>query len=159
VSYSATLGEGHVAFIRTPEGLDVTVCDRLELGLRQQQRVRAIGGMSVGQSRPPVLATFDRLYEPNSIRYLIAAEDLEIEARWEQLGSAFWMDARAPSLLPDEDIVSVFREARAGRVLVGGRPVGGSPFPDSRWVPKLGRTFSSCHAALGEVRIRARLLS
>lgn len=153
VSYSPELGEGNVAYLRTADGGDLCLGDSLELARRQSRRLATIGGADYGRSEP-VAASFSRQYGRDEILVRIAAPGIEIAIAWERLRPGFWLDADAPALLPDEDIYAVFREAEAARVVVNGRTLPGLPFPDERWVPKVGRALSSCHAALAEVRVR-----
>lgn len=158
IAYSASLGAGHVAFIRvhaTPAGpWSATLTDDLEVGSRQQARLAAMGDDRMERSGPPSLARFEREpYGQDGFGFRIETADRRIHARWDQLTEPVWVDGRGGGLSDDEDISAVF--VRAGRATLGvnGMNVEGAPFDDDVWVPKLGRKFSSAHGAFAEVRV------
>ena len=157
IAYSATLGAGHVALLRVddpPGALDLVLTDAPEVGRRMQQRLAAMGHRDVDLRRPPTEATFlRRPAGPDGLGFVIDWPSHTVEARWVDPDPPFWMLAPAPDLTDDEDIWSVFLEARRASVTIDGRAVAGEPFSDDAWVPKVGRALSSAHAALSEVRV------
>jgi hypothetical protein len=131
-----------------------TLTDDPGLGLRQQERLRAMGDERMVRAGPPQLARFEREpYDPNGFGYRIHSDLGEIHARWEDPGDPFWVDGQSGRFSPTEDIWAMFVGARRASLRVGDVRAPGDPFDDVVWVPKLGRSLSSAHGAFAEVRV------
>jgi hypothetical protein len=158
IAYSASLGAGHVAVLEVPAWPTARetaiLTDDLELGRRQQDRLRAMGDERMGRSGPPRIATFTREpYGPDGFGFRIATDGHAIRARWEDLGAPFWVDGQGGGFSDHEDIWAMFVGARRATVTVDGDAVPGTPFDDDVWLSKLGRSLSSAHGAFAEVRV------
>lgn len=157
IAFSASLGAGIVALLRVDdaeENLDLVLTDHPVVAARMQERLTRMGHGEVDLGKPAVPATFlRRPFGPSGLGFDIGWGSHVVEARWLDTAAPFWMVAPAPDLTPDEDIWSVFVEAQSASLSVDGRLVAGQPYQDDAWVPKLGRTLSSAHAALSEVRV------
>jgi len=158
ITYSASLGAGHVAILDVAAGSDerssVTLTDDLGLGRRQQDRLRAMGDERLVRAGPPRMAGFTReAYGPAGFGFRIDSDGLEIRARWEDLEPPFWVDGQGGGFSDREDIWAMFVGARRATLTIGGIAVPGAPFDDPVWVPKLGRSLSSAHGAFAEVRV------
>jgi hypothetical protein len=156
ITYSASLGPGHVAIVDVPAaGLVATLADAPGLGERQQARLLGIGEPRAALRRPPLAATFERLpYGPDGFGFRIATADHRIEARWEATDDPFWVDGQNGGFHDSEDIWALMVDARRARLIVDGVETAGAPFEDPAWQDKLGRTFSSAHGAFAEVRVQ-----
>ena len=158
ITYSASLGPGHVAFLRGvgPDGEARTSCwsDDAGLGERMQARLRDMGGTGAELTGAVIPATFERHpFRAGGLGFTIRSADETVVARWEAAGQPFWMEGPAPDFSPTEDIWACFVEAHAASITIDGRPIAGEPYIDPVWLPKLGRALSSAHAALSEVRV------
>jgi hypothetical protein len=157
IAYSASLGAGHVALLRVDEPagtMNIVLSDAPAVAERMQERLLRMGHSEVDLDEPAVPATFTRQpFGSSGLGFVVGWDSHALEARWIDTEAPFWMIAPAPDLTPDEDIWSVFVEARSASLSIDGRPVAGQPFQDDAWVPKLGRPLSSAHAALSEVRV------
>jgi hypothetical protein len=157
ITYSATLGAGNVAFLRVDDpavDLDVALTDAPEVAARMQERLGRMGQTDVDRDRPPIEALFTRHRAgPDGFGFSISWQAHTMEARWIDPTLPFWMIAPAPDLKADEDIWALFVEAPRASLTVDGRPIAGEPFPDDVWVAKVGRSLSSAHVALSEVRV------
>lgn len=158
ITYSASLGAGHVALVEIPSvgagGLAATFSDDLGLGERQQARLRAMADDRAALREPPVLARFERLpYDTHGFGFRIASADHVIEARWETPDAPFWVDGQNGGFTEREDIWALMVGAPRAHLVVDGREVPGVPFEDDVWTPKLGRPLSSAHGAFAEVRV------
>ncbi len=157
IGFSVTLEAGHVALLRVPSvGVDAVFTDRLELGRKMQARLRGMGNTWSMLQREPVL--LDRIVRDPWVDgwfgYRFAAPGLEVAARWADLETPFFAEGPAGNGFADtEDIWSLFVAARAATIEVNGVAAPGAPFDDDVWLPKLGRSVSSAHSALGETRI------
>jgi hypothetical protein len=158
IAYSRSLGAGHVALLEfhaPPVGpIAATLTDDLGLGLRQQERLRAMGDERMVRAGPAQLARFEREpYDPNGFGYRIHSDLGEVHARWDDPGDPFWVDGQGGGFSPTEDIWAMFVGARTATLTLDGVAVPGDPFDDDVWVPKLGRSVSSAHGAFAEVRV------
>lgn len=158
ITYSASLGAGHVALLRATgaEGTEVVLAlaDDEGLGRRMQARLRDLGGTGPELAVPVVAAEFERHpFLAGGLGFTIRSRAATVEARWEAAGRPFWVEAPAPDLAADEDIWACFVEAHAASITIDGRAIPGEPFVDLAWEPRLGRALSSAHAALAEVRV------
>jgi hypothetical protein len=158
IAYSKSLGAGHVALLEVhgaPAGpIAVTLTDDRGLGLRQQERLRAMGDERMVRTGAPQIARFEREpYGTDGFGYRIHAEIGEIRARWEEPEDPFWVDGQGGGFSPTEDIWAMFVEAPRASLTIGGVQVRGRPFDDDVWMPKLGRSLSSTHGAFAEVRV------
>jgi hypothetical protein len=158
ITYSASLGAGHVALAEIPSvgagGLAATFSDDLGLGERQQARLRAMGDERPALRQPPILARFERLpYDIDGFGFRIVSADHTIEARWETPDPPFWVDGQSGGFTVREDIWALMVGAPRAHLVVDGREVPGEPFEDDVWTPKLGRPLSSAHGAFAEVRV------
>ncbi len=158
IAYSRSLGAGHVALLEIdapPIGpRAATLTDDLGLGLRQQERLSAMGDERMARAGPPQLARFEREpYDPNGFGYRIHSDIGEIHARWDDPGDPFWVDGQGGAFSPTEDIWAMFVATRTATLTLDGVALPGVPFDDDVWVPKLGRSVSSAHAAFAEVRV------
>jgi hypothetical protein len=154
VAYSGELGGGHVCLLDIRDRPRVVLAEPVELGQRMQTRLRrmsAPGTATIVAVEPAAFvrhpATTDRL------RWTVEGQDTRVEARWEALEAPFWAEGRAPAFWAEEDIWACFVAAGSATVSVDGERMPGSPYDDPAWVPKLGRSLSSAHAALAEVRV------
>lgn len=158
IAYSKSLGAGHVALLEVPDApagpIAATLTDDPGLGLRQHERLRAMGDERMMRTGPPRLARFEREpYGSDGFGFRIHAEIGEVRARWEDPEAPFWVDGQGGGFSPTEDIWAMFVGARRASLTVGDIPVPGHPFEDDVWVPKLGRSLSSAHGAFAEVRV------
>jgi hypothetical protein len=158
ITYSRSLGAGHVALLELPVSpagpIAVTLTDDPGLGLRQQERLRSMGDERMMRTGSPRLARFEREpYGPGGFGYRIETELGEIHARWEAPEAPLWVDGQAGGFSDTEDIWAMFVGARRAGLTLAGVRVPGDPFEDDVWVPKLGRSLSSAHAAFAEVRV------
>ena len=156
ITYSASLGAGHVAIVEIPAaGLVAMLADAPGLGARQQQRLTGMGEPRAALRRRPVEATFERLpYGPDGFGFRIRTSDRLIEARWEATDPPFWVDGQNGGFHDSEDIWALMVGAHQARLIVDGVETAGAPFEDPEWQDKLGRTFSSAHGAFAEVRVQ-----
>jgi hypothetical protein len=161
ITYSASLGAGHVAIVEVPgsgaSGLAATFSDDIGLGGRQQARLRGMGDRRTALLPPPIAARFERLpYGADGFGFRISSSDHVIEARWEALDPPFWVDGQGGAFHASEDIWAMMVGAARARLSVDGQEIPGAPFEDDVWVPKLGRSLSSAHGAFAEVRVEPR---
>jgi len=159
IPWSRELGAGHVALLRmrTADGStnDVTLTDNPSLGRAQQEVLRGAGYSRVDLTSEPRPASFVRnpLREQEHVRYLISAPDLEIEARWDDLGEAIFAYGPAPQRPEAQRIWSMLFEAGTGTAWVNGFEVHGETYAMDNWVPWLGRPLHSAHVARGEILV------
>ena len=158
ITYSATLGAGHVAILEVPgtdgAGLIATLTDDPALGGRQQARLIAMGDRRAALRTPPIEARFERIpYTADGFGFNLSTADHRVEARWTELDPPFWVDGQGGGFSDIEDIWAMMVAARSARLTVDGVAVPGRPFEDDVWVPKLGRALSSAHGAFAEVRV------
>lgn len=161
IAYSASLGAGHVAIVEIPAStgspagpLAATFADSLELGRRQQERLRAMGDERSSRGGPPRLARFEREpYGPGGFGFRITSDGPELRARWEDPEAPFWVDGQGGGFSDREDIWAMFVGAGRASITVDDVAVPGAPFEDEVWRPKLGRPLSSAHGAFAEVRV------
>jgi hypothetical protein len=153
ITYSPTLGAGHVAVVEAGDLL-ATFSDDPGLGERQQARLVGMGDGRAALRRPPILASFERLpYGADGFGYRMSSDAHEIEARWEATDPPFWVDGQGGAFHAAEDIWAIMIGARRASLIIDGAAVPGVPFEDDVWVPKLGRSLSSAHGAFAEVRV------
>ena len=69
------------------------------------------------------------------------------------LDAPFFAEGPAPGFSDTEDIWSLFVGGWRASIVVNGVAAPGAPYDDDVWLPKLGRSVSSAHSALGETRI------
>lgn len=158
------VGRGRVALLRcdTPSGA-VERCFGETVGLaeRMQERLRAIrsaGGFvpTDGGGGVPAQAAISRLASSGDAeRWLIRSDDHEIVASWIDPEPAFWLSAPAPTFHPTRDYVTTMVGYRRAELVVDGTRIAGDPYVHELWKQRLGRPFSSCHAALAETAIDA----
>lgn len=158
ITYSASLGAGHVALVEAPSvggGFVATLTDDLGLGRRQQARLIGMGDPRAALRRPPIEASFERIaYWAGGFGFRLATDDHVIEAHWYETDPPFWVDGQNGGFHDSEDIWALMVGARRARLIVDGVETPGQPFEDEAWTPKLGRTLSSAHGAFAEVRIQ-----
>ena len=158
IAYSRSLGAGHVALLEVhdPEAgpIAATLTDDPGLGLRQQQRLLAMGDERMTRTGPALPARFEREpFDPSGFGFRIAAEIGEIRARWDAPEDPFWVDGQGGGFSETEDIWAMFVGAGKATLAVNGVRVAGAPYDDDVWLPKLGRSLSSAHGAFAEVRL------
>ena len=160
ITYSPSLGAGHVALVEVPgagpdgSGLAAILTDDLGLGARQQARLLGMGDTRAALREPPTLATFERLpFDAAGFGFRIASAEHRIEARWASPDPPFWVDGQGGAFHALEDIWALMVGAREAHLVVDGRETPGEPFEDDVWTPKLGRPLSSAHGAFAEVRV------
>ena len=158
IAYSPSLGAGHVALVEAAgiggAGLAATFTDDVDLGRRQQERLRAMGEGRAAIREAPVEARFERVpYGPNGFGFHLTSADHTIEARWDEPDLPFWVDGQNGGFHDSEDIWAMMVGASRARLIVDGQKVLGEPFEDDVWAPKLGRSLSSAHGAFSEVRV------
>lgn len=158
IAYSASLGAGHVAYLEVGDvngaPWRATLTDDLELGRRQQHRLAAMGDPRMLETGEPRIARFDREpYDAAGFGFRILTDDTVIHARWDDPDAPFWTDGQGGGFSDTEDIWAMFVGAPRAVITIDGAMAAGSPFDDEVWVPKLGRSLSSAHAAFAEVRV------
>jgi hypothetical protein len=159
IPWSREMGAGHVALVRYrgPDGdrSDMTLTDNLALGRAQQASLRSVGYARVDLSSEPRPASFQRspITEQDHVRYLISAQGLDMEARWDDLGEAIYAYGPAPQRPDSQRIWSVLFEAGGGTAVVNGAAVPGRTFAMDTWIPWLGRPLHSAHIARGEILV------
>jgi hypothetical protein len=156
ITYHREHGAGHVALIDIPSlGVDAVFTDRLDLGRAWQARLRGIGHTAAMLGRDPIVVTgFWR--DPlvgDSFGYRLRAPGIDFAARWWDLEPPFYAEGPNGGFSDTEDIWSLFVGARSASLVVNGVEAPGAPYDDDVWQPKLGRSVSSAHIALGETRI------
>ena len=158
------VGSGRVALLRvsTPAGvLDRCFGDTIDLAERMQRRLRGIrsdGGSvpAVGIEHPPLRASIRRIPSSGeSETWMIASAEHTISATWSAAEPAFWLSAPAPAFHPTRDYVTTMISYRRAELVVDGATIDGEPHDHAGWEQRLGRPFSSCHAALAETAIEA----
>ena len=159
ITYSPSLGAGHVAILEVPGaaggGLFATLTDDLGLGARQQARLVGMGDPRAALRQPPVETRFQRIpYGADGFGFHMRTHDHEIEARWEAPDPPFWVDGQNGGFHDLEDIWALMVGARRAALIVDGAEVPGAPFQDDVWTSKLGRPLSSAHGAFSEVRVQ-----
>jgi hypothetical protein len=158
IAYSPSLGAGHVALVEVPgigtAGLAATFTDDVDLGRRQQDRLRGMGEGRAAIRDAPVEARFERMpYGPDGFGFRITSTDRALEARWDAPDAPFWVDGQNGGFHDSEDIWAMMVGTRHARLIVDGHAIPGVPFDDDVWIPKLGRSLSSAHGAFSEVRL------
>jgi hypothetical protein len=154
IAWSPELGGGHVCLLDRRDRPRLVLADPVELGEGMQARLRAMGSPGAERPVPVIHASFERHPAGAAgLGWTIRAVSLTLEARWESLEPAAWVEGPAPAFWDREDIWACFIGATSASIVVDGVPIEGDPFEDPAWVPKLGRTLSSAHAALAEVRV------
>jgi hypothetical protein len=78
-----------------------------------------------------------------------------VSATWSAPESAFWLSAAAPAFHPTRDYVTTMIGYRRAALVVDGVAIDGQPYHHDVWQQRLGRQFSSCHAAWAETAIEA----
>ena len=154
VAWSPELGGGHVCLLDLPDGGRVVVAEPVALGRRMQARLAAMGFEPPGGPVPVAPGTFERSPASHEgLAWSVAFEGSHLEARWEDLEAPYWAQGPAPAFRAEEDIWACFVAARAASIRLDGRALPGAPWDDATWQPRLGRSLSSAHAALAEVRV------
>ena len=156
IAFSATLGAGRVALLRVPSaGVDAVFTDRLDLGRKMQARLLGMGTKLAMLEREPVILTDIRRdpWVAGWFGYRLRAIGWDVVARWDDLDPPFFAEGPNGGFSETEDIWSLFVSARTGSIQVNGVFAPGAAFDDDVWLPKLGRSVSSAHSALGETRI------
>lgn len=158
------VGSGRVALLRTETAdgvVDRCFGETVELAERMQQRLRRIraeGGAapSVGLDHDPLQADIRRvaISEPGD-HWLVESSDHVVSASWRYPEPAFWLSAPAPSFHPSHDYVTTMVSYGRADLVVDGLTIAGEPYEHADWEQRLGRPFSSCHAALSETAIGA----
>jgi hypothetical protein len=149
-------GAGRVALIDIPAaGVSAVFTDRRELGEAWIARLVGMGHAEPMFSRPPVVVhRFERdPWVDDSFGYRFEAPGIDFAARWFDLDTPFFAEGGGGGLSDTEDIWSLFVGARSAALAINGIVAPGAPYDDDAWLPKLGRTVSSAHSALGETRI------
>ena len=157
IAYSTEVGGGCVALLRVPSmGLDTVLADTEERGRRMQARLTGIGTTMPMLNGPVRRLTSVRRgpWENDGFAYHLDADGLRIEARWDDCEPPFYSEGPAPAFTEREDIWSVFVSARRASLIVNGVAAPGAPYDDDGWKPRLPRSVSSAHSALGETRLR-----
>jgi hypothetical protein len=156
IAFHREHGAGRVALVNVPAAsVDAVFTTRLDLGRAWQARLRAMGNADAMLSRDVVVVTgfWRDAWVGDGFGYRFRAPGVEFEARWTDLEPPFFADGSNGGFSDEEDITSLFVAARAATISVNGVTAPGTPFEDDAWLPRLGRTVSSAHAALGETRI------
>jgi hypothetical protein len=159
IPWSRDMGAGHVALLRHRGaggiGADQTLTDNPALARAHQENLRSVGYSRVDLMSEPRAASFVRspLAEGQHVRYLISAVDLEVEARWEDLGEPIFAYGPAPQRPDRQRIWSVLFEAGRGWAAVNGGQVSGETYGVDTWIPWLGRPLCSAHVARGEILV------
>jgi hypothetical protein len=154
IAWSGELGGGHVCLLDRPEQPRLVLADPVALGERMQRRLRVMGAPGSETLVEVEAATFER--HPATVEgmvWTIRGATTTVEARWDALEPPVWVEGQAPAFWDGEDIWACFVAAREASILVDGVALPGAPYDDEVWMPKLGRTISSAHAALAEVRV------
>ena len=154
ISYSPTLGSGHAAFLDVADGPVLAWEDVPGLGSRMQERFRdiALAGRSVEAQVES--ARFERHpMTSEGFGFSIRSARSTLEARWTHPKPAFWTEGPAPAFWEREDIWACFIDAPEAEIRLDEQSLPGAAFEDDRWQPKLGRSLSSAHVALSEVRV------
>ncbi len=156
IGFSASLGAGRVALLSVPSmGVDAVFTDRLDLGRRMQARLMGMGMTMPMLSREPNVVTWLSRdpWVDGWFGYRFRAPGVEVVARWGDLDQPFFAEGPNGGFSAAEDIWSFFVGARSASIEINGVAAPGSPYDDDVWLPRLGRSLSSAHAALGETRI------
>ena len=156
------VGPGRVALLRITR--DDDVIDRcfgetIGLAARMQHRLRearADGGNApdVGMAHPPIQASIRRT--PTSAQgehWTIESSQHNIAASWSAPEPAFWLSAPAPAFHPTRNYFTTMVSYQASQLVVDGDEVTGRPYSHDLWEERLGRPFSSCHAAFAETAV------
>jgi hypothetical protein len=153
VAWSGELGGGTVCLVELPDRR-LALADPPVLGERMQARLASMGFGGPGGPLPVIPAHFERHAATSvGLGWTVRFGSSTLMARWERLEAAVWVAGPAPAFRDEEDIWACFVAAREASLTLDGRPIGGRPYDDDAWVPRLGRAFSSAHVALAEVRV------
>jgi hypothetical protein len=155
IGWSPELGGGQVAFLTGIGAAPSVMADPADLGHRMQRRLRAMGGVGEEIDAAVVPSRFERLPAGSqAIGWTIRPDAGPlVEARWLRPEAVVWVEGPAPAFWDREDIWACFVGAPQATITLDGSAVPGEVFQDGAWAPKLGRTFSSAHVALAEVRV------
>jgi hypothetical protein len=158
------VGSGRVALLRvsTSDGiLDRCFGESIDLAERMQRRLRRIrsdGGPApaVGTEYPPIEASIHRLPSVDGDEtWTVTSDEHTVSATWSSAEPAFWLSAPAPVFHPTRDYVTTMTSYRQAALVVDGTPIPGDPRDHAGWGERLGRPFSSCHAAWAETAVEA----
>lgn len=158
------VGPGRVALLRvaTSDGVfDRCFGETIEHAARMQHRLRAIrseGGSVplVGSDHAPARAAITRRTTSGSgEQWTVRSDDHTITASWSDPETPFWLSAPAPTFHPNRDYVTTMVSYQHAELVVDGVTVTGDAYSHGEWQQRLGRPFSSCHAALAETAIEA----
>jgi hypothetical protein len=154
VTWSSQLGGGHVCLIDRRDERRVVLADPVDLGPRMRERLQSLGAPGSVDVVPVEAAAFERHpATAATLAWTIRGKRTTVEARWEALEPPVWVEGPAPAFWDREDIWACFVPAARATVTIDGIPAAGEPYDDDVWLPKLGRSLSSAHAALAEVRV------
>ena len=120
-----------------------------------QARLLGMGMTMPMLSREPIVVTglWRDAWVDGWFGYRFHAPGIEFAARWADFDRPFFAEGPNGGFSGTEDIWSLFVGARSAAITVNGIAAPGAPFDDDVWLPKLGRSLSSAHAALGETRV------
>ena len=154
IGYSPTLGSGHVAFLDVADGPVLAWEDVPGLGSRMKARFQDIDLAGRTVEAAVESARFERHpMTSEGFGFSVRSAGSTLEARWTSPEPAFWTEGPAPAFWEREDIWACFIDAPEAEIRLNERMLPGSAFEDDRWRPKLGRSLSSAHVALSEVRV------
>ncbi|CAN5621301.1 hypothetical protein BH23CHL8_BH23CHL8_22590 [soil metagenome] len=154
VAWSPELGRGHICVLDLPNGQRIVIADPVAIGERMQARLGAMGFEPPGGRVPVARGSFSRpAADGDGLAWSIEFEGGLLEARWERLAAPFWVTGPAPAFRAEEDIWACFVAAGEASIRLAGEALPGVPYDDAGWQPRLGRSLSSAHAALAEVRV------
>ena len=158
------VGPGRVALLQvaTPNGVvDHCFGEPVGVAARMQKRLKTIGAQrssipSVGIDCPPEDATIVRSTTSETCeRWVVQSRDHVVSASWSDPEPALWLSAPAPAFHPTQDYFTTMISYRRAKLVIDGIPAAGRPFPHDLWQQRLGRPFSSCHAAFAESAVES----
>jgi hypothetical protein len=162
LSMMQDVGTGTVALLRisTSDGIhDHCFGETTELAARMQARLRDMQSQGVapaGTDGKPTQAMIRR--SPSAergVEWVVESADHLISASWSLPDPAFWLTAPAPAFHHKRDYATVMVGYREAELVVDGNMAEGDPYDHPLWRARLGRSFSSCHAALSETAVEA----
>lgn len=154
ITYSPELGSGTVCLLTGSDAPTRLYADEPDLGQAMAERLRRMGTPDERLTSEVTTASFRRSALPEGgFAWLVDYEAGRVEGRWEATSPAVWAQGPAPAFWAEEDIWACFVEAGRASIEVDGTPLSGDVFEQQEWAPKLGRTLSSAHVALAEVRV------
>ena len=164
LGFMKDVGAGMVALLRldTPNGLlDRCFGETISLATRMQARLRTMrhgqgNAPNAGLEHAPTRASIRRSPSTGqSQQWVVESASHTISASWTKPEPPIWLSAPAPAFHPSRDYFTAMVSYDSAELVVDESAFEGSPYRHGAWEDRLGRPFSSCHAALSEVAVES----